>query len=1517
MIMKKNLLCLTTILFLLFSVPVKNDCKPSLINTIQSYGATPNDQGEFAASVNPTDSTIVIVYNFASSGENLDIGCMILDSSLSSVKSHFLINSGTSGNQRNARVAHFQNGEFMVVWTSDADNEIYGRVLSAQGVFETDAFKISDDGDYTYADVKIFDDGKAVVVWNGNEIYKGRFVYGDGSKGSVLTFRTSDIRSSERPTVVLLGDGDHFVALAVDDDKNGVGGKYSKADGSLLQDYGRVAMDDEGFTNGDAVALYDDSIMLLTRRDWNHIDTYFYEGATYRNRTKLQTYYHKKPSISKGRDKVLATTFIHKDYYDLKCCIVSPYNDILKSTFDVYTSRDCYNPNTVADDDYFYLIWESDNNPYIAKYKFRHPENTGGLDSKSYSLNQDFSFNFDFSSPDGNDLTFQVLQEDGSSLPSWISHAGGGNKQISGHTPSTISSGCSSDQYNFKVKTSKSCMMSETIYFTITVTDDPVVSHTLLVDQQANVYQTDWSYEFDAGSFTDPNDLDLDYTATLNDNSDLPDWILFDDQTRTFSSNEIISQCNNTLNIKVNAMDQCSTISDNFLFTIINKQMITNRALNDQPSIEVNTWFEYQFDEDTYTDPENNPMTYTATLANGDPIPDWLHLHSDNRTFNGLVGPAHCDQETITIKLIANDGCNDNDDNTFDITFQNGGPTVNKALNDQPSIEVNKWFEYQFDQDCFVDPENADFNYYATLANGDPIPDWLHLHSDNRTFNGLVGPAHCDQETITIKLIANDGCNDNDISNTFDITFQNGDPTASNALENQSQKVNNYFEYQFDQDCFVDPENADFTYYATFANDTQLPDWLVLHSDNRTLNGIIPEDIHCNELMEIKIIANDGCIENNISNTFDLQSINDEPTLSKNLIDQEFDTGHYFEYQFDHDCFVDPENIELKYSSTLFDDSLLPSWLNFHPGNQTFNGVPHSDICGETYHIKVKAEDHCNSIEGDFTIQVINRKPEYHDKLKLQRVETLQFFNYTFEPDTFTDHDPNIILNYTFSSNSPSKVDWLNFDSETRTFNGTPDENQCNSNIKMTVTADDGCKQEHGNFFISISNKNPILNVNFENHLMRVNEIIEYTIPENSFTDPENQSISLDAELSDSDGRPWPSWLDFNQQTGTFYGNATSCGEPYDIYVVGSDNCALTASGSWRLTIFDEEPEINKPLVDKIFYVNSYNSYVFDNDTFSDPEGYALTYSAQLANGDPLPEWLEFDSQSRKFSGVAEGCSKTLSVELIAKDICTSTTSQLFQIQVINNPIFVFLGLKDVENDGNTFFDYTIDGLAFDDEDQEQDDYQYSVNEDEIPDWLEFRANEKRFIGNSPNEDLELEITVFASDSCREYKASETFSVKINKVTVSESKTETKLTSGAIVGFVLFSIALVASLIAFVIYRNHLKKKYERLWDGKQEFFTQIMPKDENKIKAGQNQEQDHPETMSNDDIELDGIENGKTKQQQPSSRSSGSQDGNQIKSDFEVSDMSNESDLEETQTSTSNQSSLDYTESSSSNHED
>ncbi|MEG5193929.1 FG-GAP-like repeat-containing protein, partial [Microcoleus sp. ARI1-A4] len=62
--------------------------------------------------------------------------------------------------------------------------------------------------------------------------------------------------------------------------------------------------------------------------------------------------------------------------------------------------------------------------------------------------------------------------------------------------------------------------------------------------------------------------------------------------------------------------------------------------------------FNYQFPANTFTDPDpGDTLTYTATLENGDPLPDWLIFDPDTRTFNGT----NSKPQDFNIKLTATD----------------------------------------------------------------------------------------------------------------------------------------------------------------------------------------------------------------------------------------------------------------------------------------------------------------------------------------------------------------------------------------------------------------------------------------------------------------------------------------------------------------------------------------------------------------------------------------------------------------------------------------------------------------------------------------------------------------------------------------------------------------------------------------------------------------------------------------------------------------------------------------------
>jgi subtilisin family serine protease/Ca2+-binding RTX toxin-like protein len=72
----------------------------------------------------------------------------------------------------------------------------------------------------------------------------------------------------------------------------------------------------------------------------------------------------------------------------------------------------------------------------------------------------------------------------------------------------------------------------------------------------------------------------------------------------------------------------------------------------DNSPVNKSSTFEYTFPENTFTDPDpGDKLTYTATLMDGSPLPNWLTLNSDTRT---LSGKSPKPQE-FKIKLTATD----------------------------------------------------------------------------------------------------------------------------------------------------------------------------------------------------------------------------------------------------------------------------------------------------------------------------------------------------------------------------------------------------------------------------------------------------------------------------------------------------------------------------------------------------------------------------------------------------------------------------------------------------------------------------------------------------------------------------------------------------------------------------------------------------------------------------------------------------------------------------------------------
>ncbi len=201
----------------------------------------------------------------------------------------------------------------------------------------------------------------------------------------------------------------------------------------------------------------------------------------------------------------------------------------------------------------------------------------------------------------------------------------------------------------------------------------------LLSGSDTKSFSIPWSLSGNQ-TLVDPDGDQLTVTATLTNGSALPTWLTFNPNNLSFTGNPPANT--GTLSIRLTATDgQLSSTRD---FTVTysndNDQPVVAEVIPDQ------TWdgpggaFSYTVPAGTFTDadPGTDTFTYTATLANGDPLPSWLSFNAATRTFSGNP-PANF--ASLSVTVTANDGtgqANATQSDTFTLNLRNNNdvPTV-------------------------------------------------------------------------------------------------------------------------------------------------------------------------------------------------------------------------------------------------------------------------------------------------------------------------------------------------------------------------------------------------------------------------------------------------------------------------------------------------------------------------------------------------------------------------------------------------------------------------------------------------------------------------------------------------------------------------------------------------------------------------------------------------------------------------------------------------------------------------
>ncbi|WP_173977550.1 DUF4347 domain-containing protein, partial [Magnetospirillum sp. LM-5] len=177
---------------------------------------------------------------------------------------------------------------------------------------------------------------------------------------------------------------------------------------------------------------------------------------------------------------------------------------------------------------------------------------------------------------------------------------------------------------------------------------------------------------------------------------------------------------------------------------------------------------------------------------------------------------------------------------------------------------------------------------------------------------------------------------------------------------------------------------------------------------------------------------------------------------------------------------------------------------------------------------------------------------------------------------------------------------------------------------------------------------------------------------EDSFRDPEGAVMTYSA--AQADGSALPAWLSFDAASRTFSGTPTNADAgTVSIRISADDGSLGVGSDLIDLTVaaVNRAPTLANPLLDQLVMAGTAHSYAFAANSFSDPDGDTLTYSATQAGGAALPGWLSFNPTTRTLSGTAPltAAGSGFTIRVIANDGQGHTVSDDLTLSVISGPV--------------------------------------------------------------------------------------------------------------------------------------------------------------------------------------------------------------------------------------------------------